>query len=361
MLTEWQIIERIATGVEFPPLRTVQTTLEPNLSESDARKNRRPDLAINFAWQDKELKFLADVRRQSSPKALTEAIRQIRLLVKERVEISPRTKYFPLLIVPYLNPDAIDRLIAADVSGIDLSGNGVVIVPGEWFVYRTGSKNAYPSTVPIKNVFRGTSSLVARALLMRPCFSSVNEVYEEIKARGGAITLPTVSKALKALQEELLVGREKDIRLLDAKRLLEALEKNYRRPFTTRRLRGRFTDKQANLARMVANATETNIPLVAVDPTRYAVMPTGDQMIQFYTRSIDSVMHGVRLTETNRFPDIELCETEEPTVYFARRWEDDLYWTSPLEVYLLLATGGKREHETAEQMRDDIQQFRYYL
>ena len=59
------------------------------------------------------------------------------------------------------------RLEREGVSGLDLCGNGVVTVPGEWLVYRTGKPNLYPQSFPIKNVFRGASSLVARVFLLR--------------------------------------------------------------------------------------------------------------------------------------------------------------------------------------------------
>jgi DNA-binding transcriptional ArsR family regulator len=197
---------------------------------------------------------------------------------------------------------------------------------------------------------------------MRPCFGSVNEIYEEIKRRGGEITLPTVSKALKALEEELLVGRDDEgIRLLDAGRLLDLLARNYRRPLVRRCLRGKLADRNAALVRMAADAKAQNIQLVGDDPTRYVVMPGAEQQLTVYTPSIETALRGMDFTETNRFPEVELRETDEPTVYFDRREEDGFYWTSPVEVYLSLLAGGKRESETAKQMRTDLKEFRYYM
>lgn len=362
-LTEKRVIELLKEGINFSPLQTVSIRPEPDVN-LDRRSGRwgHPDLTIDFLWQDRRHVFLAEVKRSATPRILEESVRQLRNYLDEAQGTANSAEYFPMLVVPYLSPDGLARLIEANVSGIDLSGNGVVIVPGEWFIYRTGAPNRYPTSAPIKNVFRGTSSLVARVFLIRPKFGSVTEVYEEIKQRGGEITLPTVSKALKGLQEELLIGREEKIRLLDPERLLGMLEQNYRRPVGRRRLRVKFlTGRSEGLAAVASNSDANNLRVVGDDPTRYALMPGGEQALNIYTPSIETALRGIEFTENSRFPDIEIIETDDQTIYFARRQADGFYWTSPLESYLALQAGGKRERETAEQMRDDIKEYRYYM
>jgi len=360
-LTEKQIIERLEKDFSFPPLKAMRVEPEPDIG-SRAPRRERPDLAIDFMWQDKERVFLAEVKRSSTPKTLEESLRQLKNYVDTAAGAGRDMEYFPLLIVPYLSPEALERLTAVNVSGIDLSGNGVVIVPGEWFIYRSGAPNRYPASAPIKNVFRRTSSLVARVFLMRPEFGSVTEVYEEIKRRGGEITLPTVSKALKTLQEELIVGRENKIKLLDPERLLEMLEQNYQRPAGRRKLTVKFAaGRSEGLAALAANSDANNLQVVGDDPTKYALVPGGDQALAVYTPSAETALRGAKFTETSRFPDVEIIETDDQTVYFDRRREGGFYWTSPLESYLALRAGGKRERETAEQMREDIKGFRYYM
>ena len=171
-----------------------------------------------------------------------------------------------------------------------------------------------------------------------------------------------MSKALKALQEELLVGREDKIRLLDPDRLLEMLERNYRRPAGRRRLKGKFTGgRSEGLGALAANSDANNIPVAGDDPTRYALMPGGDQTLAVYTPSAETALRGAGFTESGRFPDVEIVETDDQTVYFDRRRADGFYWTSPLESYLALRAGGKRERETADQMREELKEFRYYM
>jgi len=57
---------------------------------------------------------------------------------------------------------------------------------------------------------------------------------------------------------------------------------------------------------------------------------------------------GADFTETERFANVRLLETKEDFVYFDRR---PGLLASPVQTYLELATGEKREKETAEQVR----------
>jgi len=58
--------------------------------------------------------------------------------------------------------------------------------------------------------------------------------------------------------------------------------------------------------------------------------------------------------ETNRFPNVEFLETDDPTVYFDRRDTGPIPIISPLQAYLELSKGGKREKEAAEPLRGDL-------
>src|SRR5258708_23864018 len=103
-------------------------------------------------------------------------------------------KFYPMVVAPYLSKPQLQELADKKISAIDLSGNVLLIVPGELFVERIGNPKRFPSNSPIKNVYRGTSSIVGRVMLSRSEDASVREVYEETKRRGGQITLATVSK-----------------------------------------------------------------------------------------------------------------------------------------------------------------------
>jgi hypothetical protein len=318
---------------------------EPFLSENFG--GSRPDFVLIMRWEGSERLFLVEYKSSSTPKALEAAIQQAR----RSAEAGP---YLPMVVVPYLSPRALDRLREEKVSGIDLSGNYLIVVPGEWFIRSTGAKNRYPAGASIKNVYRGASSLVARVFFAQSAFHSVQGVLEEILSRGGKLTLPTVSKALKGLEEDLLVGRGEVIRVLQPDRLLEVLLENYRAPAVGRRVRIKVADLEDTLHRFARNARESDVYVAGDLPSRYVVLPTTDDVTRVYTSSVEEVTEGVKFEEYSRFPNVELVEVEDQTVYFDPDEEDGFPWISALQTYLILASGGKREQEAAAQIRPDL-------
>lgn len=91
-----------------------------------------------------------------------------------------------------------------------------------------------------------------------------------------------------------------------------------------------------------------------IQPSRYVILPTSEEVVRVYTSSIEDVTRGVELEETSRFPNVELIETEDQTIYLDSRNEDSFPWISPLQTYLMLAKGGKRESEAAEELRTEL-------
>lgn len=230
-------------GVPFPPL-----TVRAIRNEPAGAENLKPDALWEIIWQSLRYTFLVEATPLSTPKAIQSA-------ADAAIAASKSLPGFgPMVVVPYLSEEQIDSLEARGVSGLDLSGNGIVVVPGELLVRKVGKPNAYPQSTPIRNVYQGSSSLVPRVLLSRPLYPSVNEVYAEIARRGGTIVLSTVSKALKALADDLIITRQDAVRLVQPEKLVDKLLDAYRPP----RVRARWAGKAGmNEAQLASLATDT--------------------------------------------------------------------------------------------------------
>lgn len=348
-LTEQQIRDLIQ-DLEFQPLKITVEKQALEASEQ-AGNGASGDLLLNIAWKNNAEKFIAEVLGQATPKQIeTKILRLEKFTGAINSKSAARKRFNPLVVAPYLSEKMLNRLAEAEISGIDLSGNGVVIVPDKLFIYRTGEKNKFLSSAPIKNIFRGTSSLAARVFFAKPEYENVGEVLEEITKRGGRTTFSTVSKVLKALEEELIINKGEKISLLDARKLLDLLRKNYRRPDVRRILSVKCADYNLALKQLAENAERKKILSAWDYPGRYAALVQGVAESKFYTESIDGLLDGVDFTETSRFPDLTLLETIDPTVYFDRRKDKEFDLLSPLQTFLQLATEGKREQEAANSM-----------
>jgi hypothetical protein len=216
-------------GLDLGPLRASIVD-----DEAELTSGKRVDLVIELAWERQTRRFAVEYKRGSTPKMIDAAILQARRAVEGEPSL------LPMVMAPYLGKDSRERLLQEKISGVDLSGNAVIVVPGRWLIVLSGKPNRFPSSAPIKAIYSGTSSLVGRVLFSRPSFDLVTEVREEILARGGDVSLGTVSKVLKALGEDLIIMRRPGVKLVRPDRLLDRLRENYTAPKIRRREPGQL-------------------------------------------------------------------------------------------------------------------------
>ena len=127
-ISESEMLARLILGeVRVPPL-----DLEWTCPASD----QGPDATLRASWEGAEYRFVAKFKGRSTPKVVTQAIAQARAF-------ADRLDARPLVVVPYLNSERLRELERAGVSGIDLSGNALVVIPGKLLVLRTGAPNKF--------------------------------------------------------------------------------------------------------------------------------------------------------------------------------------------------------------------------
>ena len=332
-------------AVELPPLALKLAGVEPRLKTDGLQQH--PDAYIDARLGDRVFRFVAEFRIQTTPKSFLGTIAQVRAYA-EAVQLPP------LIVSPYLSPERLQELEAKDVSGVDLCGNGVVTMPGELLVMRTGNPNRYPASRGITNVYQGTTSLVARVFVARPSYDSVQEVRNEVTRRGGLVSLGTVSKALKRLEEDLVISRQGRISaLLQADELFDRLASVFRPPDVNTCRTYRWNGSPNKLAERLREWSGELVLTGAASVERYGIMPR-EKTIQYYCRDIGRIEQelGSELEESPRFPDLELIETRDPTAFFDNREGDTVSAASPLQCWLELQAGDKRQRDAAKGIRE---------
>ncbi len=351
MPTEKEIIETMKLGkLTLPPLSFRFLELQPEIYQ-----NRRFDALIEASWQNRRATFVVECKSISTPKAFQDGL--------NRLKMTPFPKKFlPMLLMPFLAEKHLLELEREGMSGMDLCGNGVVIIPGSLAVFRSGGMNRFPSSASIKNIYRLNSSMVARAFLSNPEYRTVQELCAEVNRRNLLVdqwdkppmNLSTVSKALKSLEEDLVVGRKGSILLLQPAKLLEKLRENYSPPKITNRMRMKIPKENGTIPELLnRQARESGRPFVATGAStvgQYAVMQRGE-MVSVYCPLLEGLQDQLHGNLSDRFPNLELIETQDETVFFDARTEQDFSWASPVQVYLELMAGDKRDRETAEQVK----------
>jgi hypothetical protein len=347
-LSENEIVRELKE-VDIEPLKiNIKGFVSTN---NGGRDEYVPDLFIDVGWDNNTWRFVSEIKTVATPKLIAIAVSQLNTFRE-----TSGSESYPMIVAPYLSESQFKELAARNISAIDLSGNVMLIVPGKLFIERIGNRNLFPSSSPIKNIYRGTSSIVGRSMLSRSEYASVGEVFEETKKRGARITLATVSKVLKELDDDFIISREQGIKLIDANRLLDKLRSNYREAQETKKVIGKVASVEKALTKVALNCEKIEQRYAINHPQRYVVFPTVGEPLQIYVESISDSLAGIDFEETDRFPNIALIETNDEPVYFDRSWDSKSkqYFTSPLQVYLELSQKGKREQDAAAQLVERI-------
>jgi hypothetical protein len=207
--------------------------------------------------------------------------------------------------------------------------------------------------------------MVGRVFLFCAGYQTVQDIRTKINQRNLLVnrwdkkpmSLSTVSKALKTLQDDLIVAREETVRLLQPDKLLEKLCENYDPPAVKERVRLKISEENEEVWKLLSKQSQTlDLPLMASGTSsaeRYAVMQRGD-FLSVYCPKVEVLLERLSGSQSDRFPNLELLETEDEKVYFDARQEKNFWWASPVQVYLELMAGDKRDQETAEQLKASI-------
>lgn len=314
-------------------------------------------LAVTVTWGDEHFDFAADAKTRSTPRLLEDALVQARRRAAESGRL-------PMVIVPFLNETRIGRLEEQGVSGLDLCGNGLVVAPSRLLLRRTGQPNRYPESRPARFAYRGATSLVPRVFLRRAEYSSVGEIQREIEMAGAAVVLSTVSKALARLGDDLIVDRSQGtIRLMQPDTLLDMLLASFTAPKPQRTAQLNMPLPLDEFFRRARGVTAGSAPQLhavlsgASSQDRHAGGLRADVPV-VYTDNLHELKRriGDAWMPVDRFANIEVVETHDPTPFFdSRRDDGGASVASPVQSYLELAAGGdKRDSEMAQQIRARI-------
>ena len=356
-LTEEQVIQSLTNmGERYAPLIINRLIEQVSLPEG-----YQVDAVIEFSIQNgPSFEAVVEIKTVATPQNILMGARQLAAYNANDKE----PNRVPLLVAPYIGAKQAKILEEEGISWLDLSGNMSILVSNRVYIERTGKPNRFPDTAPIKKIFQGTSSLVSRALLLQPeGFSSLYDIVNFINNRNAKITLSTVSKVLKSLEEDLLITKTKKlIYVTNAERLLERLAVSYVN--STIRKAGetyRFaTDKPD--AMFFAFNEMLSIDYVACG--FYAAQIKGlavTDKITIFVRSMESVkraalLNQIQITPDSEFGNVSITESSDPGVWFNADIKLRSAIVDDIELYFEMIADAPRGPKIAEQLKRRILQ-----
>ncbi len=351
--------QKLDQSLMFSHLQAGQVLLAPlvireaHFEPSEKHFLGQPDAVLRVALpdSDSDFWFVVESKSRSTPQAIETAIAM--------VQGTRGAERHPLIHVPYLSAERLEYLESIGVSGIDLCGNGVVIVPGRLWIKRTGQPNLYRDSRPLNNPYGGRSAVVARMLMMKPHWKSLSELAAGIRDVGTSLSLAQVSKAVAALAEELVVSKGSgSISLTEPLRVLDQLARTWKQPPLRKRQALRLTSREGWQAQLSACRDlrwavtgESSVPHYATfaqgGPRRIAVSSLSQAL---------SCLPGKPESVPN-FADVELVETTEEGFFFANEVDEQgVRWASLLQTWLETQGGDARQQEVAEDLRQRLLQ-----
>ena len=190
-------------------------------------------------------------------------------------------------------------------------------------------------------------------------FKSLNEVYRFINERNGNITLATVSKVVRSLEEDLLVAKtDSGISITNRERLLDKLVEGYRT----------YSERYENEIYTYSFDAGFDISFfwsVKVDFTAcgfYAAKMKGiatTDRITIFIKSINEVKETfersvVRIRPDAEFGQLDLIETRNPCVWFNMQSKQYKNIVDDLELYLEMMIDTPRGPKIAEILKERI-------
>jgi arginine repressor len=299
-------------------------------------------------------KAFVEIMPVATPKMISSMVQFFRgLNDKEKI---------PLLVVPYMGSEQTKILQREGISWIDLCGNMMIKVGNKIYIERTGKKNLFPDTSPIKKIFEGTSSLVSRALLLKKePFRSLYEVVNFINERNGNITLSTVSKIISSLEEGLLITKtEAGISVTNREKLLDSVLEGYI-DYTRRNKSVTYTFAIPGRSSIFSNffsEEKVDYAVCGFSAAQLKNLATTNRTTVFI-KSINEARKAFERNNVNIKPDTEfgqldLIETRNPCVWFNVQGKPDYSIVDDIELYLEMMIDTPRGPKVAEMLKERI-------
>ncbi len=329
----------------YEPLRIRDLRLEQTVLDEDGRA-WEADAAFDLDWRDKTIRCAAELNGRATPRRVRDTVRYLNnLLTAGQLDAKP------VLIVPYLSNGIAEQLDQSGVSALDLNGN-YLILTDDLVAIRLDQPNQYPESRDIKKVYSYNSSIVGRFLLAaNRTFEQVNEIHDGIQEMGGGISLSTVSKVLKSLDEDMIISKKRgEIRLLQPGKLLDRLCEGYREPRVGRSYKLKFGDGDQDEFLNKFLGSDNWVWSGETSAETYAATTTPRTRVAYFN-ALTPEMEALHMQfGDDRFYNCLVEQTDDDFVYFARHGQ----WASPVETYLALSQLDKRERQIAQSIRENV-------
>ena len=315
--------------------------------------DRRVDMVIGFSVDDQRWTLAVEVKSNGQPRHLRAALHQMRELRQGKGQ-----DWVPILIAPYLSPEARRLCVEDDVGYLDLHGNARLAF-GQVYIEREVEGAPPSERREIKSLFRPKSAQVLRVLLGEP--QRPWRVVELAEAAG--VSLGHVSNVRRGLLDRDWAKVADDgLVVTDPAGLLDAWAEVYEAP-AGRRLRFYTTLHGAALQQAVRDAiraatgSEGNAILASFSAAAW-LAPFGRPASQFLycdAAGLDHAVAELLLEPANKGENVVITVLADDGLFRdAITPAEGIRCTSAVQTWLDLTAAGERGREAAAHLRQEV-------
>jgi len=325
--------------------------------EAPAGRGRTVDILAHATISGRRHSFVCEVKSIGQPRHVRMALPELRDSVARFGKAAT-----PILIAPYLSPEAQALCREQEVGFLDLEGNARLVFDGV-FIERLVASKPRAERREIKSLFKPRSALVLRVMLRAPERTwRVAELAEAAGVSFGHIS--NVRKALLAREWAQVAPEGMSLTKPDA--LLDAWRDAYEPPagqrlgfYTT--LHGGAFDEAARKT-LCAGANDGQAIFASFSAAHW-LAPYGRISTQYFyadDTGLKRLRDALNLSEAQKGENVVVALPKDAgifrdTVEPAR----GIVCTSPVQTYLDLGVAGERGREAADHLRQEKLRWRH--
>lgn len=307
------------------------------------------DILVRVKAGDRRYDLACQIKLNGQPRQVRMAVLQIRHDVA-----CYNANAIPILIAPYLSPEAQALCREQGVGFLDLEGNARLAFDGVFIERLVPSKPA-ASRRELRSIFKPKSAQALRVMLRDPRRSwRVVEL-----AAAADVSLGHISNVRLALLDREWAGIGPDgLFLTEPDQLLDAWRDAYEPPagkrlafYTT--LHGNAFEDATRTALIAAN--KSGAAMLASFSAAHWLAPyarTGSQYFYADEAGMEALQQALKLTSAAKGENVILTQLEDRGLFRdAIEPAPGIFCTSQVQTYLDLAAAGERGREAADHLR----------
>jgi hypothetical protein len=214
-MTKQEIIDKVKQNIPFDGISDIHLV---DIKYDMMLVNQKTydievDIILVLGFGEKLINIYTEIKSKMTPKD----VRLIREKLPSTKVIGAENNAVYAFICPYLSPDSQKYCQEKNINFIDLSGNMLLRIPGQILIQRLNRPNLFKEPQLYRNPFIRGSSRVLRVLLKSPkrrwAVSDIEtELIEESQRQNTKdafkLSISSISKTVRALEEQLLIRRD---------------------------------------------------------------------------------------------------------------------------------------------------------